>query len=155
MVRQTGFSLIELTVVVIIIAILATVFLRYAEGLVEEAEQVSLESISNSFANIVGSLRGQWVVAGRRQPAMVELDNQLIYLNEFGWPANARADSDPASDSQTADECRQLWEAITQNPTPATIDPARRTEQRLHISAPDGKPLPLRIDLCRTGEPVF
>lgn len=137
--RQKGFSLLELTIVTCIIAILAALFLHRANEVVDAAHRAALKSLARSFASAMANLRGKWIVEGgrpgnkQRGREFVLLDNQRIYVNEFGWPANTNAD-DALNSSQTPEECRQLWNVISQNPVSATTDEQQRGTTPFHIS---------------------
>ncbi len=138
-----GFSLRELITVVCIIAILTAIFLYQANEVIDAAYRTTQETLGRNFASAMASLRGKWIVEGghpgqkRKHGESVLLANHLIYLNEFGWPANTNARSNPSSSTQTPTECQQLWEAITRNPLPATTEEQHRGEKLFHISTPE------------------
>ncbi|GAB1266082.1 MSHA fimbrial major subunit MshB [Aurantivibrio infirmus] len=147
---QQGFSLLELTVVIVIIGFLATASLQYYEKILDDARRTGLEVMASQFTASIALIRGRWIVESSIQvegkvPATwhVDVDNVAIFLNEYGWPANTEGNS-PLSSNQSAEECRQLWMALFQNPMPVSVakensntksdNQSTKGEQRYHVS---------------------
>lgn len=142
--QQSGFTLFELTLVVCIVGILMAVWVRYADGSIERAERVALESISHSFASSMGALRGKWLIEnnGSNPKQFVLLNQQKVYVNRFGWPTNTTGVMVEGS-SQTPEACQQLWQVVMQYAAPASVEGREpRGSRRYHISAP-------AADICR------
>ena len=150
--RQQGFTFIELVIVIILLGLLAAAALPRFLDVTEEAEIASLEGVAGGFSTAVTIAHAQWFAEGNRRggsaaPAdkgFVNLDGSIIYLNENGWPANSEPAKDASYDSQTAEECQEVWNAVLQNPPASTILSSERPNARYFISVLDDNP-----DICR------
>lgn len=63
--KQSGFTIIEIIIVIIILGLLAATALPRFLDTVDEAEDASLEGVAGGFATAVGLVRGQWELQGR------------------------------------------------------------------------------------------
>lgn len=148
--KQRGFTFLELIAVVGIIAILASSGLVYYGKAMEDSRRVGVEILAHRFTAAVALIHAQWILAGGMKngggPREIDVDGVSVYLNEKGWVANTSGGSAGLSD-QTAEECRQIWQAVLQNPALATVEgeskgsqgTEAKRNQRYHISQISGQ----------------
>ncbi len=63
--RQAGFSLLEFIIVIVIIGVLAAVALPKMFGVIDDAKEVSIQSIAGGFSSGVLAARTQWEAQSR------------------------------------------------------------------------------------------
>lgn len=144
--HSRGFTLLELTVVLVVIALIAAGGIKYYQDMMQEARRTSVEILAHRFTTAAALVHAQWILQGgsnRRVPGLlVDVDGVGVYVNERGWPANTDGGS-ARSDDQSDAECQQLWQALLQNPARATVGgpaPARgEMHHRFHITQIDSR----------------
>ncbi len=144
--RSLGFTFIELVIVIILLGLLAAAALPRLLDVTDEAEIASLEGVAGGFATAVAIAHAQWAAEGNNRggpttPAdkvAINLDGKIIYMNEFGWPANTNANTDAAADAQAAAECQQVFDAILQSSPSSTTNRNERANFRYFISVFSG-----------------
>lgn len=135
--NSSGFTLIELVIVIVILGILAVTALPRYLDVTEEAKNASVEGVAGGFATGILLVRGQWEAKGRTNEAGI---NTIMYDgNRFflttptteetekgyvspGYPLDT-SDSDSHANqpgSLNSRRCLYIWNRILQNPPKAT-----------------------------------
>ena len=137
--QQTGFSLIELVIVIVVLGILAVTALPRFLDVTEEAKNASVEGVSGGFATGVLLVRARWEAKGRSKeggvntilydgyrfylttPTNTEVESGLI---SPGYPIDTGASGtiDVTPGGLTSQRCLYIWNGLLQNPPKATND---------------------------------
>lgn len=116
--KQSGFTLIELVVVIAILAILAAFALPRFAQLSEQAHQSSIRATSGALAAGVALAKTQWVSNGftTAQTDVQGFGNDLVDVSAEGWATSVA--SDDTSSAMTNTKCLEVWAGLLQSNAP-------------------------------------
>ncbi|GHE99150.1 type II secretion system protein [Thalassotalea profundi] len=135
--KQSGFTLIELVIVVVILGFLAVTAIPKFIDLTDQAKQANIEGMAGGFATAVSLARAQWEAEGRSTNTsgqnVVSYDGTDMLLTTENTTAGIRAGYVVASvagensgaglgGAFTADNCIDIWNNILQQPPKLTND---------------------------------
>ncbi|WP_111978317.1 prepilin-type N-terminal cleavage/methylation domain-containing protein [Algibacillus agarilyticus] len=131
-IKQTGFSLIELVIVIIILGLLAVTALPRMLSVTADAEDATVEGVAGGVATGVGLVRAQWELDGRPKGTLVtvKLDTIAIGVDQTsGYPTGAgddddgdNADTNSGANNMTATDCEAVFNRVLQSSPQTTID---------------------------------
>ena len=122
MVRQKGFTLIELVVVIVILGLLAATALPRFVSLTANAREASVNGVAGGLRSAVALARAQYIVNGSSAAVVVAMDGQNVGVNAVtGIPLGTAAGIGTAmADPDGYDVVFTVPTAVTYTPTGAS-----------------------------------
>lgn len=127
--KQSGFTLIELVIVVVILGFLAATAIPKFIDLTDQAKQANIEGMAGGFATAISLARAQWEVEGRPQNVAnqnsVNYDGSTLVLTTEtddvrpGYVAGL-TDGVGLGGGFDALNCVEIWQNILQQPPQIT-----------------------------------
>ncbi len=128
--KQTGFTLIELVIVVVILGFLAATAIPKFIDLTEQAKQANIEGMAGGFATGVSLARSQWEAEARPKDTaginMVNYDGTTVYLTSEdsstspsispGYIVGTNSGSGINSKAMAIADCISVWNSLLQQP---------------------------------------
>ncbi|VEF24485.1 Pilin [Shewanella baltica] len=110
--KQTGFSLIELVIVIVILGLLAATAIPRFLNVTDDAEDASVDGVAGGLSTAVSFVRSQWEVDGRQNSSVI-LDGTSVSLDpRFGYPTGTSVTSATA---MTNASCQQVFNTVLQS----------------------------------------
>jgi MSHA pilin protein MshB len=131
--KQSGFTLIELVIVVVILGFLAVTAIPKFIDLTDQAKQANIEGMAGGFATAVSLGRAQWEAEGRPQDTndrnTVDYDGTELVLTTQATgirpgyvvsSVNGQDNGATLGGGFTASNCVDIWQSILQQPPGVT-----------------------------------
>jgi len=125
--KQSGFTLIELVIVVVILGFLAITAIPKFIDLTDQAKQANIEGMAGGFATGISLARAQWEAEGRPHNAanqnFVDYDGTIVYLTVKDAGNSIRPGYILGTTATAAIgdvSCLTVWNSILQQPPQIT-----------------------------------
>ncbi|MGI2187123.1 pilin [Shewanella oncorhynchi] len=133
--KQTGFSLIELVIVIVILGLLAATAIPRFLNVTDDAEDASVDGVAGGLLTAVSFVRSQWEVDGRQNSSVI-LDGTSVSLDpRFGYPTGTSVTDATA---MTDASCQQVFNTVLQSAPRNVLYTQDARNQRYTVRVIDG-----------------
>lgn len=139
--RCQGFTMLELVLVVIIITTLMAAASIYYVQVLTSMKKESVRTQANYFRAATTTLRSEWLINRFKDgKSSYRWLDQEVFLTNRGWLANSDKMLSAKANDQTVFECWQLWQAIFQTGSTASMQGvSKRGDADYHIYSLSGE----------------
>lgn len=121
--RSSGFTLIELIIVIIILGVSAVTVAPKFIDISSDAREATVQAEASAFQSAVNLARYKWLLLGSPSDKESRNDVQLsgggtdgqIDFNVQGWPAQSYDGSDSVLTTDGPDDCLSVYTALVEN----------------------------------------
>lgn len=142
--KQSGFTIIELVVVILLLGILTATALPRFMDVTDEAHTAVVDAVQGGFSTGVALFRAQWVAEGQPLTALTDAAGFNLYASSTGYPRSATILPTAYATLTTSNTCVDVYNSILQSggrPSIAAItgsllaDTASTRETALELAA--------------------
>ncbi len=124
--RHSGFTLIELVIVIVILGTLAVTAAPRFIDLQDDANAASVQGVGSAFGSAIKLAHLKWRAGGHSGP-VDNLDvfgngQNVIDFNQYGWPAQSYTPYEASPMTDNAWDCASLWNALLTNGSPTVAE---------------------------------
>ncbi|MCS6160227.1 pilin [Shewanella baltica] len=133
--KQTGFSLIELVIVIVILGLLAATAIPRFLNVTDDAEDASVDGVAGGLSTAVSFVRSQWEVDGRQNSSVILDGNTVNVDTRFGYPTGTSVTDVTA---MTDASCQQVFNTVLQSAPRNVLYTQDARNQRYTVRVIDG-----------------